>query len=443
MKLNYKRTLLVGFAFLSICAFWQVYDNIVPLILQYTFGIKETVTGTIMALDNVLAIFLLPFFGTLSDRSTSRFGRRTPYIVGGTLAAVVLMNLLPFSANTGNLPLFVIALCLLLIAMGTYRSPAVALMPDVTPKPLRSKGNAIINLMGALGGAFTLLLTKFLVKGSALDKPDYTWLFAVVAVLMLLSVVLLVCTIRERKLAAETTAINDEYDREQAAALPEEERQAEQAVSDKKGFASLSPEVRRSLILILVSVSLWFMGYNAVTTAFSRYAAQVWGLDVGQASMFLMIATIGAVVSYIPVGIFSARLGRKRVIQFGVLLLALCFGVSAFFTSFTPAIYVVFVLVGLAWASINVNSYPMVVEISKSGDVGKFTGYYYTFSMAAQIVTPIVSGYLLEHVGYWTLMPYAAIMVLASFATISFTKHGDSRPDAPKGKLEAFDVEGD
>ncbi len=438
MKLNYKRTLLVGFAFLSICAFWQVYDNIIPLILKYSFKIEDGPTGIIMALDNVLAVFLLPFFGTLSDRSTSRFGRRTPYIVGGTLVAVVLMNLLPFAANTINLPLFVIALFLLLIAMGTYRSPAVALMPDVTPKPLRSRGNAIINLMGALGGAFTLLLTKFLVKGSAESKPDYTWLFAVVAGLMVLAIVLLVLTIRERKLAEETTAINDAYDREQAAQLSAEEQAAA-----GKGFASLSPEVRKSLLLILASVALWFMGYNAVTTAFSRYATEVWGMDVGQASMFLMIATIGAVVSYIPVGIFSARLGRKRVIQFGVLLLAVCFGISALFTAFTPAIYAIFVLVGLAWASINVNSYPMVVEISKSRDVGKFTGYYYTFSMAAQIVTPIVSGFLLQYVGYWTLMPYAAIMVLASFVTISLTKHGDSRPDAPKDKLEAFDVEGD
>ena len=443
MKLNTRRTLLVGMAFLSICAFWQVYDNIVPLILQYSFGVKETVTGTIMALDNVLAIVLLPFFGTLSDRTATRYGKRTPYIVGGTLAAIVLMNLLPFSANTHNLTLFVVALCLLLIAMGTYRSPAVALMPDVTPKPLRSKGNAIINLMGALGGAFTLLLTKFLVKGKAMDTPDYTWLFAVVAALMLVAVIVLVLTIREKKLAEETTAINDAYDREQAEKLPPEERVAEEAVAGKKGFAALSPDVRKSLILILASVSLWFMGYNAVTTAFSRYAAQVWGMDVGQASMFLMIATIGAIVSYIPVGVFSARFGRKRVIQFGVAVLALCFLGSAFFTSFTPLIYVVFVLIGLAWAAINVNSYPMVVEISKSADVGKFTGYYYTFSMAAQIVTPIVSGYLLEHVGYWTLLPYAAVMVALSFVTISLTKHGDSKPEPPKSKLEAFDTPDD
>ena len=439
MKLNYKRTFLVGFAFLSICAFWQLYDNVVPLILKKTFALGDTFTGVVMAMDNVLALFLLPFFGTLSDRSASRFGKRTPYIVGGTLCAVVLMNLLPYADNRVSFVLFIVALGLLLIAMGTYRSPAVALMPDVTPKPLRSKANAIINLMGALGGVFTLAMTSVLIK-SGTEKADYTGLFLVVSALMLLAVIVLVLTIRERKLAAETTAVNDAYDRENAAAEPADERQAEAKAAEYKGFRSLSPEVRRSLILILASVSLWFMGYNAVTSAFSRYADEVWGYGLGEASRNLMIATVGAVLSYIPVGILSSRFGRKRMIQVGVSLLTLSFAACAFIREFTPVVYVLFVLIGLSWAAINVNSYPMVVEISKSGDVGKFTGYYYTFSMAAQIVTPIVSGWLLEHVGYWTLLPYAAVMVALSLVTISLTRHGDSKPDKPRDTLEAFDV---
>ena len=159
MKLNNKRTILVGFAFLSICAFWQMYDNLVPKILTETFGIGESISGIIMAADNILALFLLPLFGGLSDKCTSRLGRRRPFILFGTLAAVVLMMVLPLLTDSFHaepaawkLICFVIGLGLLLIAMGTYRSPAVALMPDVTPKPLRSKANAIINLMGALGG---------------------------------------------------------------------------------------------------------------------------------------------------------------------------------------------------------------------------------------------------------------------------------------------------
>lgn len=435
MKLNYKRTLLVGLAFLSICAFWQLYDNVVPLILKNTFDIPDDIAGVIMALDNVLALFLLPLFGKLSDRTHTRLGRRMPYILGGTLAAVVLMNLLPVADGVRSLWLFVVALGLLLLAMGVYRSPAVALMPDVTPKPLRSKGNAIINLMGTLGGVFTLAATGLLVTRDATGRENYSALFLAVSILMLAAVVVLLLTIRENRLAREVELQNLATQGEDAT-----QAQADETPSTGAGFSSLDPALRRSLILILCSVSLWFMGYNAVTTAFTKYVSVQWGYDIKAASQCLMVATVGAVVSYLPVGFLSSRFGRKRVIQAGVLLLAACFGTAALFAQFSPVLYGIFALVGAAWAMINVNSYPMVVEISKSGDVGKYTGYYYTFSMAAQIVTPIVSGWLLEHVGYYTLLPYAAVMVALSFVTISLTRHGDSRPQPPRSRLEAFDA---
>ena len=435
MKLNYKRTLLVGLAFLSICAFWQLYDNVVPLILKNTFDIPDDIAGVIMALDNVLALFLLPLFGKLSDRTHTRLGRRMPYILGGTLAAVVLMNLLPVADGARSLWLFVVALGLLLLAMGVYRSPAVALMPDVTPKPLRSKGNAIINLMGTLGGVFTLAATGLLVTRDATGRENYSALFLAVSILMLAAVVVLLLTIRENRLAREVELQNLATQGKDAT-----QAQADETPSTGAGFSSLDPALRRSLILILCSVSLWFMGYNAVTTAFTKYVSVQWGYDIKAASQCLMVATVGAVVSYLPVGFLSSRFGRKRVIQAGVLLLAACFGTAALFAQFSPVLYGIFALVGAAWAMINVNSYPMVVEISKSGDVGKYTGYYYTFSMAAQIVTPIVSGWLLEHVGYYTLLPYAAVMVALSFVTISLTRHGDSRPQPPRSRLEAFDA---
>lgn len=431
MKLNYKRTLLVGFAFLSICAFWQLYDNVIPLILKNTFHMKDSLVGVVMAMDNVLALFLLPFFGKLSDKCHTKLGRRTPFILGGTAAAVILMNILPYADNHEKLLLFVIPLGLLLIAMGTYRSPAVALMPDVTPKPLRSKANAIINLMGALGGVFTLGVTGLLVHAGATGRNDYTMLFLAVSLLMAISVIVLVLTVRENKLAAEVAAMETDE---------EKEAEAEEKKESGKAFGELSPDVRRSLWLILFSVAFWFMGYNAVTSAFTRYMQVQWGYDIKAASLCLMVATVGAVLSYLPVGILSSKFGRKKLIQAGVILLAVCFATAGLFTAFHPAVYVVFALVGVAWAMINVNSYPMVVEISKSGDVGKYTGYYYTFSMAAQIITPILSGLLLEHVGYQTLMPYATVMVAISFVTISLARHGDNKPEPPKSKLEAFDV---
>ena len=425
MKLNYKRTFLVGLAFLSICAFWQMYDNIIPLILQGTFHLNETLTGAIMAADNVLAVFLLPLLGSLSDKADTRWGKRTPFIVVGTVLAVVLMMLLPHADKTGNFVLFVISLFFLLIAMGLYRSPAVALMPDLTPKPLRSQANAIINLMGAVGGIYTLILISLLLKGG--DKPDYTPVFLGVALLMVVAVVLLVLTVREKKLAQEVAKANLEEE-------TEEEQKA-----DKTG--ELTPGVKRSLTMILISIFLWFTAYNAVTTAFSRYARTVWGMEGGGFANCLLVATIAAICSYIPVGAIASRIGRKKTILGGIVLLASMFALGATVKEYHVWINGLFALVGVAWAAINVNSYPMVVEMSKGSDIGKFTGFYYTFSMAAQIVTPILSGFLLQHVGYHTLFPYAALFVTAAFFTMLFVKHGDSKPIPKKSKLEAFDVD--
>ena len=434
MKLNYKRTFLVGLAFLSICAFWQMYDNIVPLILQGTFHLNETITGAIMAADNVLAVFLLPLLGSLSDKVDTRWGKRTPFIVVGTVLAVVLMMLLPHADKTENFVLFVISLFFLLIAMGLYRSPAVALMPDLTPKPLRSQANAIINLMGAVGGVFALLLIKVAVIRTELPDgavaSDYTYLFVGVAALMVVCAFVLWRTVNERACVAEMEAMNYGVD-------PSEETVT---TTDADGKKKLHPAALRSLIFILCSVAFWFMGYNAVTSAFSKYATTVWGVSEGTAANCLLVATVGAIVSYWPVGQLSSKIGRKKMILCGVTLLAACFLVSGLMKEMTVLMYVGFALVGLAWASINVNSFTMVVELAQGSDTGKYTGYYYTFSMAAQTLTPILSGYLLEHVGYHTLFPYAAGMVALSFVTMCFVHHGDSKP-APKKGLEALDVD--
>ena len=425
MKLNYKRTFLVGLAFLSICAFWQMYDNIIPLILQGTFHLNETLTGAIMAADNVLAVFLLPLLGSLSDKVDTRWGKRTPFIVVGTVLAVVLMMLLPHADKTGNFVLFVISLFFLLIAMGLYRSPAVALMPDLTPKPLRSQANAIINLMGAVGGIYTLILISLLLKGG--DKPDYTPVFLGVALLMVVAVVLLVLTVREKKLAQEVAKANLEEE-------TEEEQKA-----DKTG--ELTPGVKRSLTMILISIFLWFTAYNAVTTAFSRYARTVWGMEGGGFANCLMVATVAAIISYIPIGVISAKVGRKNTIMGGLVLMLISFFAAIFFTEYHVVINLGFALIGMGWAAVSVNSLPMVVEMCSSEDVGKYTGLYYTFSMSAQIVTPILSGAFLQYVSYRTLFPYACVFTVAAMITMSMVHHGDNKPERKKNLLENFDVE--
>ena len=438
MKLNTKRTVLVGFAFLAICAFWQMYDNLIPKILTETFGIGESISGIIMASDNVLALFLLPLFGGLSDKCTSKLGRRRPFILFGTLASVVLMMALPLLTDSYHaqpegwkIAAFVVCLGALLISMGTYRSPAVALMPDVTPKPLRSKANAIINLMGAVGGILYLVISSVLYTSAPGVYVSYLPLFAIVGGIMLLALFIVMFCVNEPKLVAEQRAYEQAH--------PEDNL----AEATESGEA-LPADVKKSLGFLLASIALWFIGYNGVTTWFSVYAQNTWGMTLGQANTCLTIATAGAIVSYIPVGNVASKVGRRKTIRFGTLLLANCFFVAFLYTmvsnSFSPLLYVLFMLVGLAWAAINVNSLPMVVEMCKGSEVGKFTGLYYTFSMSAQIMTPIVAGWLLENVGYKALFPYAAVFVFGSFITMNFVKHGDNRVEAKKG-LDAFDVD--
>ncbi len=431
MKLNYKRTMLVGLAFLSISAFWQMYDFTIPLLLKNTYKISDTLAGVVMAMDNVLALFLLPWFGALSDRCGAKMGRRMPFILAGTGLAVALLLLFPTVIGTKSLPLFFVVLGVLLVAMGLYRSPAVALMPDVTPKPLRSKGNAIINLMGTVGGMLALVLNNVAIRhfvNEAGEKvSDYTYIFYCIAAIMAISVFVLYKTIRERPLVEEMERIN--YG----------ETAAETAVTRDEKSGRMNPEVVRSLLLILFSVAFWYMGYNAVITAFSKYAITQWQVQEGTASNCMLLATVIATLSFWPVGIISSRLGRKKVILAGAILLSVCFFLAGTLHSIGVLMFVLFALIGIAWASINVNSFPMVVELATGADTGKYTGYYYTFSMAAQVLTPIISGWLLEHVGYHTLFPYAGIMVAVSVVTMCFVKHGDAKPEAKHG-LEAFDA---
>ncbi len=416
-KLNYKRTFFIGLAFLSISAFWQLYDNIIPLILQNSFGLKETVTGTVMAADNIFALFLLPLFGSLSDKVDTRWGKRIPFIVVGTVLSVTFMLLLPIADNTQNFVLFVVALFATLMSMGFYRSPAVALMPDLTPNHLRSRANAIINLMGAVGGVYTLLLISLLVEEG--KRPNYQPLFVGVAVLMVIAVVILIVKIKEKRLVQV-----------------EAEAQVE-----KPAKTVLGRDVKRSMIFMLLSVFLWFTAYNAVTTAFSRYTMEVWKMEGGSFANCLMVATVAAIIGYIPIGYLSARMGRKKTVMIGVLLMAACYGWAIFVDEYHPIINLAFALIGIAWAAINVNSYPMVVAMSEGGDIGKFTGTYYTFSMAAQIMTPILSGILLENVSYRTLFPYALVFSLLAFVTMTQVRHGDARPEKKSSLLENFDVE--
>ncbi|MBR2650665.1 MAG: MFS transporter [Clostridia bacterium] len=425
MKLNYKRTILVGFAFFLISAFWQAYDTIVPLILTNKFHMEQFWSGLIMSLDNVFAVILLPVFGALSDKTKTKIGKRTPYIVFGCVLAAIFISMLSI---TSSVITFIIVLLACLLSMATFRSPAVALMPDVTLKPLRSKGNAIINLMGTAGGMLVLGLS-ILFKTSEAGKTDFTTYLFVVGYVMLIALIVFLLTVKETKWSREAERANEQLDREAAAAATEQSANAEPA-------RKLTRSELISLILILASVALWYIGYNAVTSKYSVYATEVLKVPYNTT---LLIAQGAAIISYIPVGIVASKLGRKRTILAGVAMLTVAFGAAAFIKEGTPAIvmYVLFSLAGIGWATINVNSFPMVVELAKNGDVGKYTGFYYTASMAAQIVTPMLSGLLVDILGWWVFFPYSAIFAGLAFVTMSLVKHGDAKPES-QGALESL-----
>ena len=428
MKLNYKRTILVGFAFFVITAFWQAYDKTIPLILTYKFGMKQTLSGLIMALDNVLAVFLLPLFGVLSDRTKSKLGKRTIFILCGTIGAVISFIFLPL---IGNVWLFIAVLLITLLSMATFRSPAVALMPDVTCKPLRSKGNAIINLVGTVGGLLVLGLGIFVKVGEETMHNLMPYYIAVCGI-MLIGLIIFLLTVKENKWAQEMREDTKRY-------FPEDDEKEESIVQGAEAKKLSKPELK-SLLLILASVSLWYMGYNAITSKYSLYADSVLKQSY---DLTLLIAQAAAIVSYLPVGMIATKVGRKKTILAGVLMLALAFFFAIFMTAdSSPVImYILFALAGVGWATINVNSFPMVVELAKSDDVGKYTGWYYTASMAAQVLTPVLSGAIMDLAGNMLpLFPYACVCVALAFVMMSLVKHGDSKPVQSKSILENLDV---
>lgn len=422
MKLNYKKVIFTGFAFFLICAFWQAYDNVIPLILTNKFGMNQTWSGVIMALDNLFALFLLPLFGALSDKTNTKFGRRTPYIFIGTICAVLFFIFLPL---IDTLWLFILVLLLVLLSMSIFRSPAVALMPDVTCKPYRSKANAVINLMGTAGGMIVLVFGTIF-KTSEEHKTDFFPYILATAGLMLLGLIVFLLTVREKKWAAEMIEDAEKY-------FPDKEEEERETVGGK-----LTKSQVVSLVLILASVALWYMGYNAVTSKYSLYATNVLGHDY---NLTMMIAQGAAIVAYIPVGLVASKMGRKKTVLIGVALLFTAFLTAAFMRkgSLPIIMYTLFALAGIGWATINVNSFPMVVELAKSSDTGRYTGFYYTASMAAQTLTPVLSGVIMDAAG--NMLPlffYAAAMVGGSFLTMLFVRHGDSKPEKLQNKIEAF-----
>ena len=612
MKLNYKRTILVGFAFFLISAFWQAYDATIPVILTNKFGMTQRASGFVMALDNILAVFMLPLFGAISDKCIrNRFGKRTPFITIGTVIAAIALLGLSF-ADAGQLNIisdvskiddpasmtviyesqadnalktpegdkyvlsqkftkdefvaidsefdalnvadpmkilkksgfelscedgtdvyltkefskeafasvlesvksesdaallqkiydadlpvrviegkgyilteglseqtteqfrdvlkkaligetkltkkvtnpqytnyvvparqayaaaatklnpsaliwFVALLLVILVAMAVFRSPAVALMPDVTVKPLRSKANAVINLMGTAGGIIVLVLGILFATSAVRNQMmNYTVYYLVIAGMMLGALAIFLLTVKEKKWSEQMEEDTVKY------GIVEEEENSGETRKLTRGEIG-------SLLLILASVALWYFGYNAVTSKYSVYAGNILNMDYNTT---MLIAQGFAIVAYLPAGMIASKIGRRKTILAGVVMLTAAFGAASFMRSGSSVMVmnVLFALAGIGWATINVNSFPMVVEMCSGGKIGKYTGYYYTASMTAQIFTPYLSGYLMDEMGMTVLFPYAAIFAGLAFVTMFFVRHGDAKPEAKVG-LEALDTE--
>ena len=586
LRLDYPQTIKVGFAFAIVMIFWSAYDYVVPLLLENTYGLSNSLRGLIMGLDNLLSLFLLPLFGKISDKAhgklASRFGRRTPFILVGTLLAVVLMVFVPVSAlnqtkaadelrneytalaydeeseflaerleefyslaekgdtsycdmeylkmnnitkeqylsiryddkltskkavlnfigaetlyydgeevtldtdingktvaeiKAGNelykkyveagfkewmsekvneevtstsagktsLAWYMVILLLVLIAMATFRSPAVALMPDVTPKPLRSQANAIINLAGGVGSAIAFLI--YTVAFFFETPYTYTIIFAAVAAGMLLLLIGFLCLVRERKFVDKCRDLCVDYGIEEEEEEVVEKKEKKKFVNPIASFKAKPQEEKSkflSFILILASIFMWFMGYNAISSNLSIYITKALNLSSGVGGIISGVSMGISAIAFIPVGFMAVKLGRKKTIIIGFAL-----AVASFILLYVPIVrpglggsdalvatlFALFYLIaGFGLIIANVNTFPMVVELARPEDVGKYTGYYYTATMSAQAITPFIAGLIMDKQNLYSLFLYAAICVVIAIVLMCFVRHGDSKP-IPKGKL--------
>ncbi|MDY3725686.1 MAG: MFS transporter [Candidatus Enterosoma sp.] len=458
-KLNYKRIFLIGFAFFGILLLWQVYDSWCPTFLTEQFkkalGITDEnevqyLVGIIMALDNLAALILLPIFGSLSDKTKSPLGKRMPYILIGTFVCAVAFPFIPLFFHYNNIIGMIIMMLIVVVFAMMYRNPAVALMPDMTPKPLRSKANAIINIMGYIGGFFATLvgmifvLSEYLKIGS--DKYHNLWTielpFIIASALMLISAIVLFCTIKENKIAEE---MKDELKR------GEEFSEAAEKVEDE---GPMSAANKRMLFLILIAEFFWFMADNGIGTFMGNYTIYYLGASTRSNSINIIVGGVGSIIGFVLGGLLASKIGRKWTVTSGLTLSGLSYLVWVILSytvlkgtagsgTFPLPIYFIWFVKGLGMSLVHVNSFPMVVELCPSKDIGKFTGYYYASSMAAQTITPVALGALMLIPGNsFSFLPvYASICLAASLAVFLFIKNVKTKKTQIKRGLEALDYE--
>lgn len=438
-KLDFKKTLLIGFGFFGTSVMWKLYNDYVPIFLQAGnplfdanlatkangFGLGPGLTGIIMTLDNIVALFLLPLIGLWSDRiwAPKLGGRRRPFIVTLAPISIIAFLLIPFivrmippelSGMTEQLrqplALFVVVVGIFITTMAGFRTPVISLMPDLTPSPLRSQANGIINLMGGLGGIIITLV------GAFLYNVNIALPFIVSGVLTVLAVLMLIFFVKEPRHLGEAG----------------EAREGEEALSVLKGVQRMvrriSPAVRQSLLLLMLSIFFWFVGYNAIETFFTSYGVNVLHIAENQASLLSSVSYITFILFAIPSGYIAAKIGRKRAITTGLVI----FAVLLLIGFFVPNIIVIggaLALGGIAWSLVNINSLPMVIDTSDSdSNIGTFVGLYYLASQLAAITGPILNGFLIErYQNYGLVLLVPVIFFFLAAGSMQFVTRGEAK----------------
>ena len=392
MKLNYGKTFLLGFGFFGVSVIWGVYNAFVPLFLANKFGLAPAWIGFFMTLDNIAALLIQPPVGAWSDKLRTPFGRRMPFILIGAPVGAVVFGLIPIAAV---LPLFVACTSTLLLSMAFWRTPVVALMPDITPSKFRSQANGIINFMGGVGAIISFL------GGSVLYKINPSFPFWMGSGLVIISTILLFIFIKEPKVYEDV------------------EKQPGMLAS----LQSVMKDPDKSALRILSAIFFWFIGYTAIEAFFSLYANKYLGLEEADGARLLGQLSVIFVIFALPAGYIGAKIGRKVTISLGLLIMIACTA-SMYFTppailtieltklpvlGVVPVVGAILMLAGAGWALININSLPMVVDMTTEARIGTYTGLYYLFSTLSAIVGPNMNGWIIQ----LSNLNYNAIMIVS------------------------------
>jgi len=414
LEFSQRKTFLLGFGFLGVSMIWAMYNAYLPVFLKETFHLSSFIVGAIMTIDNIFAILLLPFLGALSDSTNTKIGKRRPYILVGAPLAMIFFILIPFANKTQMLGLMMLTVIFMNLAMAIYRTPVIALMPDITPSKYRSHANGIINFMGGAGA----LLVYF--AGKPLYDKDISYPFIAAGIFMFIACMLVVIFIKDD---AHTT----------------NETVKVESVSLKKTFSDLMDNFKdvlkgeKSLLAVLAAIFCWFVGFNAIETFFTSYAKFYLGMKESTGAMILGFYSLFFIIAAIPAGIIGTKFSRNKTIRIGIFFLMFILIVATFFKAFL-SLAILFSLAGCAWAFINVNSLPMVVDMSTPAKLGGYTGLYYFSSQAANIVAPPLAGFGIDIFtadgakpeGYVSLLFFSAFFFLLALILMMFVKRGEA-----------------